>query len=164
MRFEIRLPRFLWLSMGFFFVVLGIAGFILPMMPGLVFFILASFCFAKSSRRFLRKVIGHPYVGPQIMDWKRGKGMRIKTKVIAVVMVTLSLSLSAIYLVKPVWVKWIIMLSMIGINAYILSVKTRKAQPRLIPLPKTHNHVNSSSSDKDHPEVFEPAAKHLQDK
>jgi uncharacterized membrane protein YbaN (DUF454 family) len=163
MRFELRLPRFLWLIMGFLFVGLGIAGFILPMMPGLVFFILASFCFAKSSPRLLRRILAHPQIGPQIMDWKRGKGMRLKTKVLAIVMVTLSLTFSAFFLVKPVWVKWIIMVSMVGINAYILSVKTRKPQPRLITLPKQNSHARSQSH-KDSSEVFEPASKHLQNK
>ena len=62
--------------------------------------------------------------------------MRLKTKLLAIVMVTVSLTFSAFYMVKLVWVKWIIMVSMLGINAYILSVKTRKADPTILPLRK----------------------------
>jgi uncharacterized membrane protein YbaN (DUF454 family) len=134
---KINLPKPVWIVFGFLFTGMGIAGFILPMMPGLVFFILASFCFAKSSPRMLRKILAHPQIGPQIMDWKRGKGMRMKTKVLAILLVTISLSFSAIFMVKLVWVKWIIFFSILAINAYILSVKTRKSKPAIVPIPQS---------------------------
>jgi uncharacterized membrane protein YbaN (DUF454 family) len=123
---HLYLPRPVWLAFGFLFSGLGIAGILLPMMPGLVFFIAASFCFAKSSRKFLRMIIGHPVIGPQVMDWKRGKGMRIRTKVLAVSLVTLSLTYSIFFMVSLEWVKWIIFVSMLGIDAYILIQKTRR--------------------------------------
>lgn len=71
-------------------------------------------------------IIGHPVIGPQVMDWKRGKGMRVRTKIIAVSLVTLSLTYSIFFMVKLVWVKWIIFVSIIGIDAYILIQKTRR--------------------------------------
>lgn len=142
---RLSLPKPVWIGFGFLFSGLGVAGFILPMMPGLVFFIMASFCFAKSSPKFLRKILAHPVVGPQIMDWKRGKGMRLSTKILAISLVTLSLSFSIFFMVKLVWVKWIIAVSMLGINGYILSVKTRRENPSIIPLPKIKSDVNESN-------------------
>jgi uncharacterized membrane protein YbaN (DUF454 family) len=130
---HLQLPRPVWLLAGFLFSGLGVAGLILPMMPGLVFFIAASFCFAKSSRKFLRMIIGHPVIGPQVMDWKRGKGMRVRTKIIAVSLVTLSLTYSIFFLVKLYWVKWIIFVSIIGIDAYILIQKTRRDPTSTVP-------------------------------
>ena len=133
---RITLPKPVWIFFGFIFTGLGIAGVILPMMPRLVFFILASFCFAKSSPRLLKKILAHPVIGPQITDWKRGKGMRISTKILAISLVTLSLSFSILFMVDPLWVKWIIGVSMVGVDAYILSVKTRRPEPTIVPLPK----------------------------
>lgn len=148
---KINLPKPVWIVFGFIFSGIGIAGFVLPMMPGLVFFILASFCFAKSSPRLLKKILSHPVIGPQIMDWKRGKGMRIKTKVLAIILVTLSLTFSIFYMVDLVWVKWIIFFSMLGINAYILSVKTRKPSPSILALPKNpaYDSVKSGKNSKE---------------
>lgn len=134
---RISLPKPVWLFFGFIFTGLGVAGVILPMMPGLVFFILASFCFAKSSRKFLRMLLAHPVIGTQIMDWKRGKGMKLSTKILAISLVTISLTYSIFFMVKLTWVKWIIFCSILGINGYILSVKTRRPAPTVLPLPKT---------------------------
>lgn len=133
---RIKLPKPVWLTFGFVFSGLGIAGVILPLMPGLVFFILASFCFAKSSPKLLRRILSHPVIGPQIMDWKKGKGMRLSTKVLAISLVTVSLSFSILFMVDPLWVKWVIGVSMVAIDIYILSVKTRRPDPTILPLPK----------------------------
>lgn len=146
----IRLPKPVWLAFGFLFSGLGIAGVILPMMPGLVFFIAASFCFAKSSRKFLRKIISHPKIGPQIMDWKRGRGMRLRTKLWAVFLVTSSLTYSIFFMVKLVWVKWIILVSILGIDLYILSVKTRQPDHRILAL-KTNIPSNEPDQTNSHP-------------
>lgn len=137
---RIYLPKPVWITFGFLFSGIGIAGVILPVMPGLVFFIIASFCFAKSSPRMLRKLLSHPVIGPQIMDWKRGRGMRLSTKILAISLVTISLSFSIFFMVRIVWVKWIIAVSMLAINGYILSVKTRRPDPTVLPLPKIKDH------------------------
>lgn len=120
-----RIPKPIWVAFGFIFVVIGTIGYLTPLMPGLVFFILASFCFAKGSYKFLRILLGNKYIGPQILDWKRGKGMKRKTKIIAIIMLVTSMSYSAFFMVKLVWVKWIIMTSAVAISLYILSIKTK---------------------------------------
>ncbi len=116
-------------------------------MPGLVFFILASYCFAKGSPKLLRKLLSHPHIGPQIMDWKRGKGMRMRTKLLAIALVTLSLSFSAVFMVKPLYVKWIIFISIIAIDGYILSVKTRKDEGKINLSAKSISHEHRTTAE-----------------
>lgn len=131
----------------------GIVGIILPLMPGLVFFILASFCFAKGSPRLLRKLLSHPQIGPQIMDWKRGKGMRVKTKILAIAMVTFSLTISIFYVIQVYYVKWVVLFSMLAIDGYILSVKTRKSNPQILPVPHKSKSQNNTAHENDK-EIF----------
>lgn len=123
---SLTLQKKAWVTTGFIFVGLGILGLILPLMPGLVFFILASFCFAKGSRKFLRMLIAHKLIGPQIMDWKRGKGMYLQTKITAAVTVILSMWVSAVYLVKVEWVRYCIAICALIAVSVIFSVKTKK--------------------------------------
>jgi len=148
-RFSIQLPKPVWITFGIIFVIMGIIGVILPLMPGLVFFILASFCFAKGSPKMLRMLLSHPQIGPQILDWKRGKGMRLKTKILAISMVTFSLTISIFFVIQVYYVKWVVFFSMLAIDAYILSVKTRKSQQEIFPLNKIKNLKNKSSHEND---------------
>ncbi len=115
--------------MGFIFVGIGIIGYVTPMMPGLVFFLIATYCFAKGSRKFLRLIISNKYIGPQILDFKRGKGMTRKTKIIAIVMMLISMFISAFFLVKIVWVKWAICITAVFVVFIILAQKTKAETP-----------------------------------
>lgn len=117
--------RTIWIILGFIFVGIGIIGYITPMMPGLVFFLIATFCFAKGSRKFLRMIIANKYVGQQILDFKKGKGMTVKTKVIAIVMMLVSMFISAFYMVDIIWVKWAICITAAGVVVIILMQKTK---------------------------------------
>jgi hypothetical protein len=119
------LTRRFWILLGFFFVGLGILGTILPLMPGLVFFIIASYCFAKGSYKFLRLLLSNKQVGPAILDWKRGRGMTVKTKTTAISMASVSMIGSALFLVKLTWVKYCILCCLIIAVSVILSVKTK---------------------------------------
>jgi uncharacterized protein len=125
------IPKPIWVILGFLFVTLGIIGYILPLMPGLVFFILAAFCFAKGSRKFLKSLIGNKYVGPAIMDWKRGRGMTVKSKIIALVTVMPSMAFSAFYIVRIDWVRWIIVVSAVIIATIIITVKTKRTNTHI---------------------------------
>lgn len=63
--------RLVLVLLGFLFVGLGIIGLILPVMPGVVFLILAAACFARSSPRIEAWLIAHPHLGPPIVGWRR---------------------------------------------------------------------------------------------
>ncbi|HMT28941.1 MAG TPA: YbaN family protein [Bacteroidia bacterium] len=123
--FTAQITRAFWIVLGFIFVGIGIIGYITPMMPGLVFFLIATFCFAKGSRKFLRLIIGNKYVGQQILDFKKGKGMTMKTKIIAITMMLISMFISAFYLVKIYWVKWAICITAVIVVFIILGQKTK---------------------------------------
>ncbi len=49
---HVALHRGLWSTTGVICIVLGIIGVILPIMPGLIFFVLAILCFMECSHRF----------------------------------------------------------------------------------------------------------------
>ena len=121
-----KLTRTIWVVLGFIFVGIGIIGYLTPLMPGLVFFLIATFCFAKGSRKFLRLLISNKYVGQQIMDFKRGKGMTVRTKLSAIITMLVSMLISVLYMVKILWVKYAICITAVFVVIIILLQKTKK--------------------------------------
>jgi uncharacterized protein len=87
--------RWFWIAAGFFFVALGFIGAVVPVMPSTVFFIIAAWCFARGSQRWLNWLLALPTVGPLVRDYRDGKGMPARAKAIAVSMLTLAVLLSA---------------------------------------------------------------------
>lgn len=82
--------RYVWLGLGHVFVVLGMVGVFLPILPTVPFVLLAVACYSRGSARFERWLMDHPRFGPAIRDW-RGRGViRRRAKVTAAVMLLAS--------------------------------------------------------------------------
>jgi hypothetical protein len=84
--------RWIYLSLGFFFVGLGVLGAFLPVLPTTSPLLVALWAFSKSSRRFHHWLYTHPRFGPRLQEWKKYGTIPVKVKVTAVSMMALSLT------------------------------------------------------------------------
>ena len=65
---------------------LGMIGVVVPGLPTTPFMILAAACFVRSSDRFYKLVINNKIFGKTVLDYRLGKGMPFRVKIIAWVM------------------------------------------------------------------------------
>jgi uncharacterized protein len=65
-----RVMRAVLFSAGCVFLLVGIAGLLLPLLPGVVFLILAAACFSRSSARFEAWLLRNRHLGPPIIAWR----------------------------------------------------------------------------------------------
>jgi uncharacterized protein len=86
----------LWFVGGLLSVGLGGLGIIVPGLPTTVFFILAAACFSRSNKRFEQWVLNLPKIGPMVRDHRAGLGMPRRSKVIAVTMILVVATASAV--------------------------------------------------------------------
>ena len=115
-----RVVRGCWFVAGWLAVGLGAIGIIVPGLPTTVFFILAAWCFGRSSPRFERWVLDLPRIGPMVRSYREGLGMPVRAKVAALSMMWAAILISAVLLRdRPVIVLIVIALGVIG-SAYIL--------------------------------------------
>jgi uncharacterized protein len=89
------------LALGWVAVALGGLGIVVPGLPTTGFFVLAAACFARSSPRFERWVLGLPKIGPLVRDHRAGLGMPRRAKVVAIAMMLMACSLSSLALGSP---------------------------------------------------------------
>ncbi|MBI1358724.1 MAG: DUF454 family protein [Alphaproteobacteria bacterium] len=118
--------RPLYLAAGLVFVALGIAGYILPVMPGTVFLILAAGCFARSSPRLEHWLVTHPKLGPTVVAWRKTGAIPRPIKLVAIISMAISMTLVCLS-PAPVWVDWLVAAILVG---SALFVGTRPAGPR----------------------------------
>ena len=88
------MTKLLWNLAGLAFVGIGILGALLPLLPSVVFFLLAAFCFARGSERLHHWLITHPQFGPPIEDWRRHGAIRPRAKRMAMVAIAISFLVS----------------------------------------------------------------------
>lgn len=119
-----KILKYILIGFGWIFVALGIIGIFVPLMPTTVFFILAAASFARSSDRFYSWLINHPRFGKFIKDYREKRGMPLKSKIIAVGMLYLTIGSSAYFFTDSLWVRLLLISIAIGVSTYILSLKT----------------------------------------
>ena len=86
--------RFLWLSLGLLFTVVGLIGLIVPGLPTTLLMIIAAACFSLTSKRLFNWVLSNKYFGNYVKDFREGRGMPRKAKFIALGFIWLFVSIS----------------------------------------------------------------------
>jgi uncharacterized protein len=90
-----HLKRYLLITLGWLFVILGAIGAVLPLLPTTPFLILALGCFAESSPRFHKMLLDNKWFGPPLAQWEKSKTIRreIKHKVMVLIIATFGISI-----------------------------------------------------------------------
>lgn len=73
--------------LGFVFLILGVIGVFLPLIPGTPFVLLSAYFFSRSSSRVYRWCLNLPIIGQSIKDWETSKVIRPRAKVTAVLFI-----------------------------------------------------------------------------
>ena len=120
------LIRRLLIFAGTFFVVMGIIGIILPILPTTPFLLLAAWCYARSSKRFYNWLINNKWFGNYIKNYREGRGVPLKVKVLSIAFLWITILFSVFLIVTNFWVRIILIIIAIGVTIHILAIRTLK--------------------------------------
>ncbi|PKN11721.1 MAG: DUF454 domain-containing protein [Deltaproteobacteria bacterium HGW-Deltaproteobacteria-4] len=120
-----RLLRALFLGIGVLSTTLGVLGIFLPLLPTVPLLLLAAACFARSSPRCYTWLLDHPRLGPMVSDYLDGNGIPLRAKVWAILLLWMSISLSALFLVPILLVQMALFSVAAGVTLYLLRLPTR---------------------------------------
>lgn len=118
---QLVMMRPVYLSLGFFFVALGVIGAFLPVMPTTPFMLLALWAFANSSQRFHDWLYHHPIFGPPLRQWKEHRVIPLIAKVVSIVMMSISLGYLTFFTQTPAYIIVIVALGMLYAAWFILT-------------------------------------------
>ena len=111
------LLRVLWVGLGCLFVGLGAIGAVVPGMPTTVFLVLAAACFIRSSQRLYDWLISNKTFGPYLKDYREGKGIPRRAKVLALSMIVIFVSFAVFYAIEVTQIK--ILVGLIGLIGFL---------------------------------------------
>jgi len=122
--------RWVWFLAGWVAVALGGIGIVVPGLPTTVFFIIAAWCFGRSSPRFEQWILNLPRIGPMVRDHRAGLGMPRRAKAWAVGTMVVFGGASALTVSHPAVALTILSLVAIGAWYVLYRVPTRAATDR----------------------------------
>ncbi|WP_409079851.1 YbaN family protein [Pusillimonas sp. SM2304] len=111
-------------------LLLAILGIFLPLLPTTPFLLLASACYLRGSDRLHRWLLANRVFGPYLANLQAGRGIPLRSKIIALTVMWASLAFSAWY-VPIAWLRPLLLIPGIGVTVYLLRMKTLPPQQAL---------------------------------
>ena len=115
--------KILFNLVGTLALLLAILGIFLPLLPTTPFLLLASACYLRGSDRLYGWLMANRVFGPYLRNIQAGRGIPLRSKIIALTVMWASLAFSAWYVPVP-WVKPLLLIPGIGVTIYLLRMKT----------------------------------------
>jgi len=118
--------RYLLIIAGTIFLVFGIIGIFLPILPTTPFLLLAAACYARSSQRFYNWLMNNKWFGNYIKNYRDGRGVPLKFKIFTISLLWITILFSIYYVVDNFWVEVILFMIAVGVTIHIITIKTYK--------------------------------------
>lgn len=115
--------RLLFSMLGTIFLLVGILGVILPLLPATPFLLLASACYVRGSHTLHSWLMSNQYLRTYITNMKEHRGMPRKAKIMTIAVLWASL-LFSMYRVESLLVDATLLMVGIGVTALIVRLKT----------------------------------------
>ncbi len=118
------IKKALLISAGIVSVGLGVLGIFLPLLPTTVFLLIAAACFARSSDRLYNWLLNHKWFGAYIKNWREHKALPRRTKIVILMVLWVTLIISAAIGTHVLWVRLLLLLVGIGVTLFITRMRT----------------------------------------
>ena len=119
-----RVGRWVYMTLGVVFLAIGIAGYIVPLLPGTVFLLLATYFFFRSSERMYNWLVSNRWFGVIIRAYRAGYGIPRRIKIYAVGLVFVSIGFSMLMATDGTLVRVILLAIAVSVSWFILSRPT----------------------------------------
>ena len=122
------MKRILFKILGLLFVAIGFIGIFLPLLPTTIFLIIASYFFMKGSPELNEWMLKNKFLGPYIKNFRENKGMSKKSKVSAIILLWITISVSAVFFTENFLIRLFLFFVAAGVTVYITTFKTLEAE------------------------------------
>lgn len=116
--------RIFFIVLGILCVILAALGVLLPGLPATPFLLLASYSFARSSRKMHDWLVNNRIFGPILADFIEKKGIRLRIKIYSILLMWGMMLFSVFYLIDTNTVKYVAAAGVIVGTFAVLRFKT----------------------------------------
>jgi len=109
---------------GTFFIVLGVIGIFIPLLPTTPFLLLSAACYIRGSKKFYNWLIKNKWFGEYIKNYQAGKGVPLNVKIISLIILWITIIFSTIVIVSYFLIRIILIIIAIGVTIHIMAIKT----------------------------------------
>jgi len=121
-----QVKKLMFIICGSVAIGLGVLGIFLPLLPTTPFLLLGAACYLRSSNKLYQWLINNKWLGSYIKSYYEGNGITLKTKLVSISLLWISIGYAAIFLIEIILVKILLLIIAIGVTKHLLTLKTLK--------------------------------------
>ncbi len=121
-----KIIKWALIAAGTILVGLAIIGILLPILPTTPFLLLAAACYARSSDRFYKWLMGNRFFGGYIKNYREGKGIPLKVKAYTISLLWATILVTAYFFITDTIVEILLLAIAVGVTVHVLSIRPRK--------------------------------------
>jgi uncharacterized protein len=129
-----RLKKGVFIILGTLFLGLGAVGIVVPILPTTPFLLLSAACYLKGSQRMHRWLLSNKLFGSYIKNYREGKGISAKGKIITLSLLWITILYSTFFLVSLAVIQAILLAVCIGVTIHLVRIPTYKKEALSISL------------------------------
>ncbi|MCW3990435.1 MAG: YbaN family protein [Candidatus Bathyarchaeota archaeon] len=122
--FSFRMKKGFFVVMGTIALALGFLGLFLPVIPTTPLVLLAAACYMRGSERLHGRLLESKWFGETIRTYQAGQGLRKATKIRAISLMWIVITISAIFYVDSLPVRVVMFGTAILVTRYLLRLPT----------------------------------------
>jgi len=120
-----RIIRAFFFVAGTVSLAIGAVGIVLPGLPTTPLLLLALACYVRSSERMTQWILTNKYFGDYIRRYMEGKGIPLKTKILALAFLWATITCSAFLMVQNWLIIQLILFAVaIGVTIHLIKLPT----------------------------------------
>ena len=118
------LGRIMWIVAGTFFLITGLVGIVIPLLPTTPFLLLAAACYLRRSRRMYDWLLGNRIFGKYLKNYYEKRGVPTRVKIGSVIFLWCTIGVSMI-LIDDLVIRIVLVMVAAGVTLHIAFLKTR---------------------------------------
>ncbi len=122
--FSLRMKKGFYVVLGTIALALGFIGIFLPVIPTTPLVLLAAACYMRGSERLHGWLLESKWFGETIRTYQAGQGLRKATKVRAIGLMWIVITISAVFYVDSLPVRVVMFGTAILVTRYLLGLPT----------------------------------------
>jgi uncharacterized membrane protein YbaN (DUF454 family) len=115
--------RWTLMAAGTILVGIGILGIFLPLLPTTVFFLMAAWCYARSSQRFYDWLHKNRLFGKYLKNYREGHGISRTTRIVTIVFLWGGI-LYSIFVTHSIVIQLILAAIAVGVTIHLMMIPT----------------------------------------
>lgn len=119
-----NLKKGAYLIIGAISLLIGVVGLFLPIVPTTPLILLSAWCFFRSSPRIYEWVVSNERFGPTVKNFQEGRGITKATKIKAVIMMWLTISLTVYFYIRNYFIIALLYTISISVTIYLYRLPT----------------------------------------